>query len=86
MNLNLAGQSVAVFGAARGIGKAIADGFVAEGCSVRGFDREKTGDFVTAGDVASYEGVKAFADEFESVNHVVFCVGIGSGKFGSSFS
>ena len=85
MNLNLAGQSVAVFGAARGIGRAIADGFVAEGCSVRGFDREKTADFVTAGDVASYEAVKSFAGEFEAVDHVVFCVGIGSGKFGFPF-
>jgi phosphotriesterase-related protein len=27
MNLNLAGQSIAVFGAARGIGQAIAEGF-----------------------------------------------------------
>jgi len=85
MNLNLEGQSVAVFGAARGIGRAIADGFVAEGCAVRGFDREKTGDFVTVGDVASYESVKSFAGEFERVDHVVFCVGIGSGKFGFPF-
>lgn len=85
MNLNLAGQSVAVFGAARGIGRAIADGFVAEGCVVRGFDREKTAEFVTAGDVTDYDGVKRFAGEFERVNHVVFCVGIGSGKFGFPF-
>ena len=85
MNLNLEGQSVAVFGAARGIGRAIADGFVAEGCAVRGFDREKTAEFVTAGDVASYEAVKSFAGEFERVDHVVFCVGIGSGKFGFPF-
>lgn len=85
MNLNLEGQSVAVFGAARGIGRAIADGFVAEGCTVRGFDREKTADFVTAGDVASYGAVKSFAGEFEAVDHVIFCVGIGSGKFGFPF-
>ena len=63
MNLNLQNQSVAVIGAARGIGKAIADGFVAEGCSVRGFDREKTADFITTGDVSSYEAVKSFAAE-----------------------
>lgn len=85
MNLNLAGQSVAVFGAARGIGRAIADGFAAEGCAVRGFDREKSADFITAGDVTSYDAVKAFAAEMPSVDHVVFCVGVGSGKFGFPF-
>jgi 2-hydroxycyclohexanecarboxyl-CoA dehydrogenase len=85
MNLNLAGQSIAVFGAARGIGRAIADGFVAEGCSVRGFDRESGADFITTGDVTSYEAVKNFAAGFEAVDHVVFCVGIGSGKFGFPF-
>ncbi|MDI1311648.1 SDR family oxidoreductase [Prosthecobacter sp.] len=85
MNLNLKNHSVAVIGAARGIGRAIADGFVAEGCSVRGFDRDKAADFITAGDVASYMALQDFAAEFESVNHVVFCVGIGSGKFGFPF-
>lgn len=85
MNLNLAGQSVAVFGAARGIGRAIADGFTAEGCTVRGFDREKSADFIMAGDVTSYDAVKSFAAEMPSVDHVVFCVGIGSGKFGFPF-
>jgi 2-hydroxycyclohexanecarboxyl-CoA dehydrogenase len=85
MNLNLAGQSIAVFGAARGIGRVIADGFVAEGCSVRGFDRESGADFITTGDVTSYEAVNTFAAGFEAVDHVVFCVGIGSGKFGFPF-
>jgi NAD(P)-dependent dehydrogenase (short-subunit alcohol dehydrogenase family) len=85
MNLNLAGQSIAVFGAARGIGRVIADGFVAEGCSVRGFDREYGADFITTGDVTSYEAVNTFAAGFEAVDHVVFCVGIGSGKFGFPF-
>ena len=82
MNLNLRGQSVAVFGAAKGIGKAIADGFVAEGCVVRGFDREPGADFITAGDVTSFEEVRAFAAGIDAVDHVVFSVGAGSGKFG----
>jgi len=85
MNLNLAGQSVAVFGAARGIGRAIAEGFIAEECAVRGFDRETSADFITTGDVTNYATVKAFAAGFEAVDHLVFCVGIGSGKFGFPF-
>ncbi|MBE7493693.1 MAG: SDR family oxidoreductase [Verrucomicrobiaceae bacterium] len=85
MNLHLENQSVAVIGAARGIGRAIAEGFIAEGCRVRGFDREKNADFITAGNVTSYNMVKSFAAEFERVDHVVFCVGVGSGKFGFPF-
>lgn len=85
MNLNLTGQTVAIIGCARGIGRAIADGFIAEGCHVRGLDREKSAEFITAGDVTNYAGVKAFAAEFERVDHVVFCAGIGSGKFGFPF-
>ncbi len=85
MNLNLEGQSVAVFGAAKGIGRAIADGFVAEGCVVRGFDREKSADFITGGDVTNSAQVQAFAAGCEQVDHVVFSVGSGSGKFGFPF-
>jgi 2-hydroxycyclohexanecarboxyl-CoA dehydrogenase len=85
MNLNLQGHSAAVIGCARGIGRAIAEGFAAEGCNVRGFDREKTADFITAGDVTNYEAMKSFASGFAAVDHVVFCVGIGSGKFGFPF-
>ncbi len=85
MNLNLAGQSVAIIGCAHGIGRAIADGFITEGCHVRGLDREKNADHVTLGDVTDYAGLKAFAEGFECVDHVVFCAGIGSGKFGFPF-
>lgn len=85
MQLNLQNQSVAVIGAARGIGRAIAEGFIAEGCAVRGFDREQSADFITAGDVTNFDAVKAFAAGFAAVDHVVFCVGIGSGKFGFPF-
>lgn len=85
MQLHLQNQSVAIIGAARGIGRAIAEGFIAEGCAVRGFDREQSADFITAGDVTNYEAVKSFAAGFEAVDHLVFCVGIGSGKFGFPF-
>ncbi len=86
MNLNLERQGVVVFGAANGIGRAIAEGFRAEGCAVRGFDRaaEPGGD-MTKGDVTSLDQVRAFADDVRPVDHVVFSVGIGSGKFGFPF-
>ena len=85
MNLKLEGQSVAIFGAAKGIGRAIAEGFRSEGCLVRGFDREAGDDSLTLGDVADYAAVQHFATSFEQVDHVVFSVGIGSGKFGFPF-
>lgn len=91
MQWNLNGQSVVVVGAANGIGRAIAEGFVREGCKVRGFDRDANaralqaeGDLV-AGDVTSYDDVLAFAESVETVDHVVFSVGAGSGKFGFPF-
>jgi len=91
MELNLSGQRVAVFGAAQGIGRAIAQQFNAEGCLVTGFDRapEPTplacpGDIVT-GDVTSTSEVKAFARANSEVDHVIYSVGAGSGKFGFPF-
>ncbi|MGI8601800.1 MAG: SDR family NAD(P)-dependent oxidoreductase [Verrucomicrobiales bacterium] len=86
MNLNLQGQSAVVFGSAHGIGRAIAEEFLAEGCRVRGFDRVKeSGQDTTQGDVTSYDQVCAFAADAGTVNHVVFSVGAGSGKFGFPF-
>ena len=86
MQLNLTGQTVAVFGSSHGIGQAIAAGFVAEGCHVRGFDRSPHATLATTqGDVTSFDQVKAFAASFETVDHVVFSVGVGSGKFGFPF-
>jgi len=86
MDLHLTGQNVAVIGSSNGIGRAIAEGFVSEGCHVRGLDRvPNDGIATTVGDVTSYDQVKAFAAGFESIDHVVFCVGVGSGKFGFPF-
>ena len=89
MQLHLDEQKVAVFGAAHGIGRAIAHGFVAERCQVWTFDRDP--DAVPSvhasvtGDVTSYDEVRAFADGIDDVNHVIFSVGAGSGKFGFPF-
>lgn len=89
--MNLSGQTVAVLGAAKGIGRAIAEGFLAEGCRVLGFDREphpvplSTPGDLHSGDATSYAAVQAFAAACGDVDHVVFSVGAGSGKFGFPF-
>lgn len=91
MDFNLAGQTVAVFGSARGIGRAIAAEFLREGCRVFGFDREtdvaaaRPGGLNFQGDVTVYGQVRTFAGECREVDHVVFSVGAGSGKFGFPF-
>lgn len=91
MDLNLRGKTVAVFGAARGIGAAIAAEFVRECAIVHGFDRSADpkqpfpGESLVLGDVTGFEGVNKFAQTLGDVDHVVFCVGVGSGKFGFPF-
>ena len=57
MDLNLTGKTVAVIGAAKDIGRAIANGFQDEGCRVVGFDRESGSSAIdmTIGDVTSFE-------------------------------
>ena len=91
MELNLSGQTVVVFGAARGIGAAIAQAFVREGAVVHGFDRALDpdnafpGKSLFLGDVTQFDAVRAFSDGLGDVDHVVFCVGVGSGKFGFPF-
>jgi NAD(P)-dependent dehydrogenase (short-subunit alcohol dehydrogenase family) len=91
MELNLAEQNVVVFGAARGIGRAIAEGFAAERARVSTFDRDASASPLplarahVTGDVTRYEEVRAFAESVRDVDHVVFSVGVGSGKFGFPF-
>ena len=91
MDLRMTGKQVAVFGAARGIGRAIADGFLAEGARVAGFDRDtepeplkEAGDIVS-GDVTDCAAVQAFADSSDVFDHMIFSVGAASGKFGFPF-
>lgn len=80
MELNLAGKAVAVIGAAKGIGRAIAIAFQDEGCQVVGFDCDSGPSAIemTIGDVTSFEQVLAFAAAHSEVEHIVFSVGAGS--------
>jgi NAD(P)-dependent dehydrogenase (short-subunit alcohol dehydrogenase family) len=116
MDLGLAGQVVAVFGAARGIGEAIAGAFMAESANVAAIDRDTSvmdvseqlplvrredrrrlplpeqDEHLSLGlvaDVTDYAAVRRAAvsvrNYFGRCDHVVFAVGVGSGKFGFPF-
>jgi NAD(P)-dependent dehydrogenase (short-subunit alcohol dehydrogenase family) len=99
MDLGLRGSVVAVFGAARGIGAAIARAFADESARVAAVDRdpmvlELAGQLSTTGqglvaDVTDFAAVRRTAEEvaakFGRCDHVAFAVGAGSGKFGFPF-
>tara|TARA_R110002096_G_scaffold114770_10_gene248843 strand:+ start:14790 stop:15569 length:780 start_codon:yes stop_codon:yes gene_type:complete len=92
----LKGQRAFVLGGAQGIGRAITEAFCAEECSVGVFDRDDPKVETLAaelpaisrtfcGDVSNFDEVQAAAEAFGPVNHVVYAVGVGSGKFGFPF-
>ncbi len=98
MNLGLSGNVVVVFGAASGIGAAIARAFAAEAAWVVAVDRDSrvlglTGESAPAlgvvADVTDFAAVGLVArqavERFGPVDHVVFAAGAGSGKFGFPF-
>jgi NAD(P)-dependent dehydrogenase (short-subunit alcohol dehydrogenase family) len=98
MDLGLSGTFVAVFGAASGIGAAIARAFAAEGAGVVAIDRDpRVIDFAALFprslglvlDVVDYQAVRRAAEEISGLqarcNHLVYAVGCGSGKFGFPF-
>jgi len=98
VDLGLAGSVVVVFGAARGIGAAIARAFAAEAAQVAAVDRESSVldlagllplSLGLLADVTDYAAVRDTAEavvrRFGDCHHVVFAVGAGSGKFGFPF-
>jgi NAD(P)-dependent dehydrogenase (short-subunit alcohol dehydrogenase family) len=103
VDLKLAGQTAVIVGGARGIGRAIAVVFAAEGAAVALIDhdaevmsaareieqRHPVRSKAFLGDVTDFEAMRAAAQEarsfFGCIDHVVFAVAIGSGKYGFPF-
>src|SRR5437870_3413840 len=93
MNLHLQNHVAVVFGAASGIGLAIAKAFLEEGAKTVVVDRdERVRDVAATGyvaDVTDYARMQQLAEQVATdvgpVQHVVFAVGAGSGKFGFPF-
>ncbi|HKB37250.1 MAG TPA: SDR family oxidoreductase [Gemmataceae bacterium] len=93
MDLRLSRQTAVIVGSARGIGRAISKAFAAEGASLVLVDRdpavrntaEEFGGRGLISDVCDYPAVQQAASTCGRVDHVVFAVAIGSGKFGFPF-
>jgi NAD(P)-dependent dehydrogenase (short-subunit alcohol dehydrogenase family) len=102
MDLQLKDSVAVVVGGARGLGRAIAAAFVAEGARVALLDivpevRATAEEFARGGavchawtvDVVDYAALGRAAAEirtrFGRIDHVVFAVAVGSGKFGMPF-
>jgi 2-hydroxycyclohexanecarboxyl-CoA dehydrogenase len=99
VDLKLAGQTAVIVGGARGIGRAIAEAFAKEGASPALLDRDprvsKTATEIpgrTMGlvaDVCDYAAIQHAATQIQQtlgrVDHVVFAVAVGSGKYGFPF-
>jgi NAD(P)-dependent dehydrogenase (short-subunit alcohol dehydrogenase family) len=102
VDLQIAGEVAVVAGAARGIGRAVAEAFAAEGVHVALLDRDPAVTATAAEvarrgvrtlplalDVTDLPAVERAAAEvnavFGRIDHVVYAVAVGSGKFGFPF-
>jgi 2-hydroxycyclohexanecarboxyl-CoA dehydrogenase len=97
MDLRISGHTAVVVGSAQGIGKAIARAFATEGVQVVLLDRDaavaetarELAGLPIVVDVANLDGLREAAERIERekgrIDHVVFSVGVGSGKIGFPF-
>src|SRR5207244_2299591 len=100
MDLELFGHVAVIIGGARGLGLAIAEGFVAEGSSVALVDRDDAVHSAAArlpdgralpirADATEFAAMRGAADlvreRFGRCDHVVYAAAVGSGKFGFPF-
>jgi NAD(P)-dependent dehydrogenase (short-subunit alcohol dehydrogenase family) len=97
MDLGMAGQTAVIVGAAQGIGRAIAERFASETANVVLLDRDakveavgqELGGLGLVADVTDLAAVQRAAAETVArrgrIDHVVFAVAIGSGKYGFPF-
>jgi NAD(P)-dependent dehydrogenase (short-subunit alcohol dehydrogenase family) len=99
MDLKLAGHTAVIVGGARGIGRAIAGAFAAEGAALALIDRdarvtqtatELAGrSLAIIADVRDYAALQRASEQIAQslgrIDHVVFAVAVGSGKYGFPF-
>lgn len=89
MDLGLEGQGVIVVGGAKGIGRAIVDGFQSEGARVGVLDLGDADGLSRKVDVRDCNAVRGAVDyvvgELGRLDHAVFAAGMGSGKIGFPF-
>lgn len=92
MKTGLGGKTAVVIGAAGGIGRAVTDAFLDEGCLVIAADADervaessREGMLGKVVDVTRLEQVEKLAKEAGDISTVVFAVGVGSGCYGFPF-
>jgi NAD(P)-dependent dehydrogenase (short-subunit alcohol dehydrogenase family) len=90
MDLQLSGQHAVIIGGSSGIGRAMVDSFLVEGCHVDIIDLQAPADL--GGEVGFHEiditdadALAAYAAGLDRVDHVAVTAAIGSGKFGFPF-
>ncbi len=90
MELNLAGQRAVIIGGSSGIGRAITQSFLDEGCRVDVIDLSEPTDLdgeigFHKVDITDADALATCAGSIDEVNHIVVTAAIGSGKTGFPF-
>lgn len=90
MDLQLSGQRAVIIGGSSGIGRAMVNSFLAEGCLVDIVDLSEPDNLKAEVsfyrvDITDADALADCAKSFDRVAHVVLTAAIGSGKFGFPF-